>query len=166
MIRSGWMLSFVVVGAVPIALAACTPADCDPSRAELFAGIGCAASGSYAAREAKLRNDVVAAQAIELQRQAQASQAAAGAAIAQQDLVRRRNQLSMLDGRLRELRRQIDAARQRQGVDQTALHNAEAQLAALQARRARVTPQSNDADLRALEGPTRELGETLSREGF
>jgi chromosome segregation ATPase len=148
------------------ALAACSPADCDPSRAELFTGIGCAASGSYAARETGLRNGLAAAQANELERQAQANQAASDAANAQRELTRKRDQLAMLDGRLNALKRELDAARRRQGVDQDALHRAQAELAALQARRAQVTPQSNDAELRALEGPTRELGEKLNRDGL
>jgi hypothetical protein len=54
-------------------LAACSPADCDPSRAGFLAGIGCI-SGGYAAREARLHNDLAAAQANELQRQAQVAQ--------------------------------------------------------------------------------------------
>jgi chromosome segregation ATPase len=149
-----------------VALAACTPADCDPSHAELFAGIGCAASGSYTAREAGLRNGLAAAQANELEQQAQANQAAAEAMSAQQDLVRKREQLAKLDGRLIALKRQLDAARGRAGVDQEALRRAQADLTTLQARRDQVTPQSSEADLRALEGPTRELGERLNHDGL
>jgi hypothetical protein len=149
-----------------IVLAGCTAAGCDPNQAELFTGIGCAVSGSYGAREAGLRSNLAAAQANELQRQADATRARAGEASAREDLVRRQEQLALLDKRLRELKRQLEAARQRQGVNQVALRRAQDELAALQARRARVSPQSGDDELRALEGPTRELGEKLSREGL
>jgi chromosome segregation ATPase len=166
MMRARSLLQWPIAGIGVVILAGCTPADCDPNRAELFAGIGCSASGSYAARETSLRNNLAASQANELQRQADASRAGAQAAAAQQDLNRRRAQLAMLDGRLAALQRQLDEARQRQGIDQAALHNAETRLATLQARRARVSPQSNDADVGALDGPTRDLSETLRREGF
>jgi hypothetical protein len=72
----------------------------------------------------------------------------------------------MLDGRLAALRRQVDAARQRQGVDQDALNRAQASLAALQDRRAHMPAQPGDADLGALEGQTRALDETLRRSGL
>jgi chromosome segregation protein len=148
------------------ALSGCTAADCDPSRADLFSGIGCAASGSYAARESQLRSGVAAAQANELERQSEASRAAADAANAQQDLVHKRQQLAAVDRQLNTLRLRLDAARQRQGVDQEALRRAQAELDALRTQRAQVSPQSNDADLRALDAPMRELGDRLNRDGL
>jgi chromosome segregation ATPase len=143
-------------------VAGCTTADCDPSRAELFAGIGCAASGQYATRETGLRNNLATAQANELEQQARASAAAAEAKSAQQTLESKQQQVAILDGQLAALRRQVDAARRRQGVDQAALNRAQADLAALQARRAQVSPQSNEADIRALDQKTKELTEKLN----
>jgi len=148
------------------ALAGCTPADCDPTHAELFAGIGCATSGSYAARTVGLQNGLRAAEANQLEQQARASRAAADEINAEHDLNRRRSELAMLDGRLAALRRQVDAARQRQGVDQDALNRAQASLAALQDRRAHMPAQPGDSDLGALEGQTRALDETLRRSGL
>jgi chromosome segregation ATPase len=71
-----------------------------------------------------------------------------------------------LDGRLNQLRRQLDAARQRQDVNQDELHRLQDELAAIRARRAQASPQSNEADLRALDATTRELTERLSRDGL
>ena len=147
-------------------LAACTPADCDPTRADLFAGVGCTASGSYAARVTGLQNNLAAAQANELQQRADASRVAGEAVAAQQDLNRRRSQLAVLDGRWRGLQRQLDEASRRQNVDQAAVRDAEAKLAALRAKRGQATPQTGDADLRALESSTSDLERSLRQEGF
>jgi chromosome segregation ATPase len=155
----------IIALAAAAALAGCTTADCDPSRADLFSGIGCSASGRYAAREAGLRNDLAGAQANELEQQAHANAAAADAARAQSDLQAKRQAVAKLDRQLDSLKRQVAAARQRQGVDQASLGRAEADLAALQARREQVSPQSNDADLRALERSTQELNDKLNHDG-
>jgi hypothetical protein len=166
MMRGGTLARVALAVAGFAWLPACTPADCDPAHAEFFAGLGCSVSGSYTAREVSLRNNLAAAQAIELQRQADASRAAAEAETAQQDLARRRRQLALLDGRLRELQRQLDAASHRQGVDQAAVRDAEARLAALRAKRVQVPSQPGDAELRALEGPTQDLEKSLRQQGF
>lgn len=147
-------------------LAGCTPAQCDPNRADLFTGIGCETSGSYAARTTTLRNVAAAAQENELEQQAAAGRASAEEASAAHALQRRREQLAVLDGRLRAIQRELDAARRRQGVDQSALQRAQARLAQLRAQRAQVTPHSDDSQLRALEAPTRALNEQLQREGL
>jgi chromosome segregation ATPase len=143
-------------------VAGCTTADCDPSHADLFAGIGCAASGQYGARETGLRNDLAAAQANELEQKASAGRAAAQAQDAQRDLESKQQQVAILDGQLAALKRQVDAARRRQGVDQAALDRARAELAGLQARRAQLSPQSNEAEIRALDEKTRELTRNLN----
>lgn len=147
-------------------VSACTPASCDPNQTELFSGIGCQVSGSYAARETALRNNLAASQANELEQQAASSRASADEANVAQELEQRRRQLALLDGRLQAMQREIDAARQRQDVDQGALGRAQAHLAQLRAQRAQVTPQSDDAQLRALEAPTRALGDELRHEGL
>ena len=156
----------VVAIALIVLLAGCTPAACDPSQAEFFSGVGCAVSGSYGARESELRTGVTEARANALEQQLQADRARADQASAQQELARHRNQLALLDGRLRELRRQLDLARQRQGINQDAVKQAEQELRRLQNARSTVSPTSTDADLHALEAPTRELDQRLDREGL
>jgi chromosome segregation ATPase len=148
------------------AICGCTPAACDPSTADLFSGIGCQVSGSYATRQTGLRNDLAAAQANEMQRQADATQAAADEANAAEALDRRRRQLAILDGRLHAMERELAAASHRQDVDQAALQRANQQLNLLRAQRAQVTTQSDDSKLRALEAPTQALNDELTRDGL
>jgi chromosome segregation ATPase len=151
--------------AMLLALAACAPGDCDPNNAELFTGIGCAAGGGYRARETTLRDSLAASQARELESQAAATRASADEANARMDLDARRRQLAILDGRLQQLSRQVEAARHRRDVDQTALRRAEANLEALRARRAQLPAQPSQQQLHDLEGSTRALGETLDQAG-
>jgi hypothetical protein len=142
------------------ALAACSAADCDPSRAGFIDGIGCA-GGGYQLRQTSLNQGVAIAQANELEQKAKATQAAGTAASAQADLAARQRRMAKLDANLAGLRQRLHVASARQGVDQQAVRQISAQIDELYRQQAASRSNPVDANLHAMEDRQRQLVKML-----
>ncbi len=153
--------AWLAIGAL-LGLAACAPQQCDPSQAGFFSGIGCAASGSYAARNQYQQSELAQQRAAAAQSQAQAQDqgARASQALLTRDQARRR--LGAVDQQNARLRTHLNAARARGDVDQARLDGAQAELDDLQRQRARLQRGATDGDMRALEDHERRLRDQLS----
>ncbi len=145
-----------------LGLAACTPQQCDPSQAGFLSGIGCAASGSYAARNQSQQYDLAQQSAVAAQNrdQAQYEGARASEALLSRDQARRR--LGALDQQTAQLRTRLGVARARGGADQARLRAAQSELDDLQRQSARLQTGASEEQVRALEARRRRLNDQIS----
>ena len=155
------MRSLLSLGAL-FGLVACTPQQCDPSQAGFLSGIGCAASGSYAARNQSQRSDLAQQSAVAAQSrdQAQHEGARASEALLSRDQARRR--LGTVDQQTAQLRTRLGAARARGGVDLARLNAAQLELDDLQRQSARLQSGASEEDVRALEARRRRINDQIS----
>jgi hypothetical protein len=140
-----------------LALGACAAQNCNPSTADFFSGIGCEVSGANAQNEQALQRNLSNAR-LDLARQRADARAAAVQASSDQA------NLAALQARLREtarqeaqLRRQVDAARTRQGADAAAVQRATADLDALEAARRNAAAAPSPAAVEDVERRRRAL---------
>jgi chromosome segregation ATPase len=143
-----------------VALASCSSTGCDPSRAGFLEGISCT-SGGYQQREAFLNQGVAQAQANMLEERAQAASAAQTAAAAQARLSARRQELTRLDARLAELRRQLQVTAARGATNQEELHRASARIAELSQMQATARTDPTEANLRAIQDRQQQVAKLL-----
>ena len=152
----------VLAGSALLALAGCSSQQCDPSQAGFLSGIGCAASGSYAARN-QYQQSVLAQQSTAASQNrvlAHDEGARASQALVTRDEARRR--LGAVDRQIAQLRTRLSAARARGDVSQIRLSDEQAELNALQRQRAEVQGVATDEQLRALENQQRRLRDQLT----
>lgn len=143
-------------------LAACSPQQCDPSQAGFLSGLGCAASGSYAARN-QYQQSELAQQTMAASRsrsQAQDEGARASQALVTRDQARRR--LGAVDRQTAQLRAHFNAAHARGDLSQIRLSDAQAELNALQRERAGLQGGATEEQLRALEDHERRVMDQLT----
>lgn len=155
------MRVFLTVMAL-LGLGACSAQQCDPSQAGFLSGIGCAASGSYAARN-QIQQSELAQQSMAVSQsraQAQDEGARASQALVTRDQARRR--LGAVDRQTAQLRTRFKAARARGDISQIRLSDAEAELNALQRERTGLQGAATDEQLRALESHERRLRDQLT----
>jgi len=145
-----------------LGLAACAPQQCDPSQAGFLSGIGCAASGSYAARNQSQQVELAQQNAVALQSRAQAQNegARASEALLTRDQARRR--LGAVDRQTAQLRSRLNAARARRGVDQARLSEAQSELDSLERRRSSLQGSASAEQIRTLEEQQRRFREQFS----
>jgi len=155
------LTSFLVLGAL-LGLAACSPQQCDPLQAGFLSGIGCVASGSYAARNQSQQSELGQQSAVASQNRARAQDQGvrASQALVTRDQARRR--LSAIDRQTAEYRARLNTARARGGVDQVRLSEAQDQLNALQRQRAMLPGDATEAQLRDLEAKRQWVNDQLS----
>jgi chromosome segregation ATPase len=133
-------------------LAACSsPGACDPTRADLFTGIGCSVGGGYSTRTTDLVSQRDAAEQERLQQIAAEGQADTERAAAEQQLRDRQQRLATLRRQTTDMQRRLDAARQRQGADAAAVAHVQAELTALQQQQTALPAAPSDAEIRAVE---------------
>lgn len=143
-------------------LAGCTSGGCDPSRADLFSGIGCAVSGDYARRTADLQQGVDDARLRAGYNREQLARAEADRAAAEDEHRQRLNQLALLDGRLGALKARIAEARRR-GVDEGTLAPAQQRANELDRQRGGLSPAASRAELERLSRGIDELNHQIDR---
>jgi len=150
-----------LAGSALLGLAACSPQQCDPSQAGFLSGIGCAASGSYAARNQNQQSELAqqSTAASQSRDQAQGEGARASQALLTRDQARQR--LGAVDRQTAQLRARLNSARVRGGVSQIQLSDAQAELDALQRERAGLHGAATDEQLRALEDHQRRLRDQI-----
>ncbi len=151
-----------MAGSTLLGLAACSPQQCDPSQAGFLSGLGCAASGSYAARNQYQQSELAqqSTAASQSRDQAQGEGARASQALLTRDQTRRR--LGAVDRQTAQLRTRLNAARVRGGVSQIRLSDAQAELDALQRERAGLHGAATDEQLRVLEDHQRRLRDQIT----
>jgi hypothetical protein len=133
-------------------LAACSsPGACDPTRADLFTGIGCSVGGGYNTRTTELVSQRDAAEQERLQQIAAESRADTERTVAEQQLRDHQQRLATLRRQTADMQRRLDAARLRQGADAEAAAHVQAELTALQQRQAALPAAPSDAEIRAVE---------------
>jgi len=109
-------------------------------------------NGGFQGRQAYLEQNLAASRANALEQQSQAEQASANAAAAQRDLAARRRTISRLDGRLAEMRGQLQTAASRPDVNEAAVRQATAQLNDLEHEQHLISHENPaDADLHIIE---------------
>jgi len=145
-----------------LGLAACTPQQCDPSQAGFLSGIGCAASGSYAARNQYQQSKLAQQGASASQNRAQAQDEGVRASQALLTRHQARQRLGAVDQQTARLRARLIAARARGSLDQVRLSDAQAELNALQRERAGLQGIATDEQLRALEDHERRVRDQLT----
>ena len=143
-----------------LASAACTPQACDPSQAGFFSGIGCEASGSYATRNQYQQTALAQQSSALLQNRAAAINEGdrANRALIGRDEARRR--LAVSDRETQRLRARLASARAR-GGDDVRLHQAQAEVDALQSQRAGLQNGASPEQLRAYEDRHRRMMDSL-----
>lgn len=154
-------MRFAIVGAAALLGAAgCTPQSCDPSQAGFLSGIGCEASGSYATRNQYQQSALAQENATALQNRAAAINEGgrANRALIGRDEARRR--LAVSDRDTQRLRARLAAARA-SGGDQVRLHQAQAEVDALQSQRAGLQNGATPDQLRAYEERHRRMMDSL-----
>jgi len=137
--------------ALPFALAACAPQDCDPSRdRSIFQVAGCVTGGGYQQRVDRLGAQADRAEADRAAAEADRSRAEARRDTAASQAARLRADLASQQTRSIALERDISSARQRARMNQQQLGQLEQDLAALRAEqeRLRATPASPAAQQR------------------
>lgn len=134
-------------------LAACSAQNCDPMAAGFFSGIGCEASGAYAARQRAQTDQLAQARTNLYAQQAAARSAEAERITAQENLADMQARLAAVERDTAALRRRLDAARRRQGADLAAIAHAQADLDALDRdrTRAQASPTPDPAAVETIE---------------
>jgi hypothetical protein len=146
-----------------LGLAGCaTSTGCDPAQAGFLESLGCS-NGGFQNRQVMLEQNLAASRANALEQRAAASRAGAEARSAQRDLAARRQAMAQLDSRLAAMRSRLQSAESRPGVDQTAVHQASAQLNDLARQQSKISHQDpSDADLRIIEDRQRKMMQILN----
>jgi len=135
------------------AVAGCAGQNCDPSQAGFLSGIGCEASGQFAARNQAQQQQLSQenANAASAQSAQQREQSRETNAILTRDQARQR--LNAVDRQNTQLRARVAALRRSGNADRAQLSEAERELNDIQ--RARASGPNSDADIRALEARQR-----------
>jgi predicted RNase H-like nuclease (RuvC/YqgF family) len=150
---------------VVLALGGCSAAQCDPSRADFFSGVGCSVGGGYGQRTGALQNTLSTEQSRDIAAREEAGQqehiAAASEAEAQ-SLQRRVDEMQRSQAKLRQ---QLAAAQQRRGAQDSTLQKARRDVDQLdrKIREQQVSPSPDAAAVRQLERDQNQLLQVISR---
>jgi hypothetical protein len=154
-----------VVPILVLALGGCSAAQCDPSQADFFSGIGCTGGGGYAQRTKALQNTLATEQTwgMAALQQAGEQEQAAAAAEAEAEVLRRK--ISDMQRSQVELRQKLAAAQQRRGAQPAYLQRARRELDQLDTKlREQQTGVSPDpATMRQIERDQNQLLQQISR---
>jgi hypothetical protein len=145
-----------------LALGACAAQNCNPSTAGFFDGIGCEVSGANSQNERALQNTLVNART-DLARQRAAAQAAGAQRSADEA------NLAAMQARLRDtarqdaqLRRQVDAARARQGAGAAGVVRAQTELDGLERARSAAAAAPSPGAMEDVERRRRAVTDALT----
>jgi chromosome segregation ATPase len=129
-----------------VGLAACTSPNCDPNQAGFFSGIGNAASGCYASKDAAYQQQLNQSAAWRDQQKGNAATAAANASAANQNLADAEQRLGEVRRQTAIMEGQLSAMRSRTDLSQSALRQAQQAIDELHRRQnaaaAAPTPQA------------------------
>lgn len=132
-------------------LAGCSSTqDCNPDQAGFFSGIGCSVGGGYQNRTQNLQNQLGAEQQNAAQQQQRAQQSYQQANQLQDNIAQRRNELSKIDSQAWAVRQKIQQAKANHSLTTKELQTKEKQLAAYNAKRAKVSTNPSQQDINAL----------------
>lgn len=145
------------------AIAGCAAQDCDPNRADLFAGIGCSVGGGYATRTQGLQAQYQAASANAQSQSLAAITAEQEAQNSQDELRRRQAELADLDRSTGDLRRRLAIAKRQHTASAERVRAAETQLAALTQERQTVGAASSPGQIDDLKRQQQKLADILSQ---
>ena len=160
MLRVAWCS---LILSMPMLMTGCAAQQCDPNRADLFSGIGCAAGGGYANRTRDLQGQYQAASSNAQSQSLAAIAAQQEVGDAQAQLAQRERELAELDQSSAELRRRLDAAKHQHGVSQDRVKAAEAELARLRQERSRTGASSSQAQIDALKQRQQKVADIMAR---
>lgn len=144
------------------ALSACAGQNCDPSRTDLFTGIGCSAGGGYTARTQGLQSQYGAAASNAQGQTLAAREAQQEAAEAQHDLSERQVELAALDKKTATLHARLLAARHDHTLSEARLRAAETNLRELTDQRQATSPTPSDADLAGIKARQKKMADIMS----
>jgi chromosome segregation ATPase len=143
-------------------LSSCASQDCDPSRTDLFTGVGCSVGNGYNGRSQALQSQYTAAQQNAQTQSLAAREAGREAAEAQDALARRRNELAMLDRQAEALRARLKAVREGGRISEARLHAAQSSLASLSRQRQETSAAPSQAELDALKRRQQKVADIMS----
>ncbi len=144
-------------------VAGCAAQQCDPNRADLFSGIGCAAGGGYATRTRDLQGQYQTASTNAQSQSLAAIAAQQEESDSQAQLAQRERELAELDQSSDELRRRLDVAKRQQGVSRDRVKAAEAELARLSQQRSQTGASSSQAQIDALKQRQKKIADIMAR---
>ncbi|MDI2111906.1 hypothetical protein [Commensalibacter nepenthis] len=132
-------------------LAACSSTqDCNPDQSNFFSGIGCSVGGGYQNRTQNLQNQLSSEKQNATQQQQQAKQSYQQANQLQNDIAQRRNELSKIDSQAWSVRQKLQKAKTDHSMTSQEVKQKEKQLAAYNAKRAKVSADPSQQDINAL----------------
>lgn len=124
--------------------------DCNPDQAGFFSGIGCSVGGGYQNRTQNLQNQLGSEQQNATAQQQKAQQSYQQANKLQDSIAQRRNELSKIDSQAWAARQKIQQAKANHSLTAKELQAKEKQLAAYNAKRAKVSTDPSQQDINAL----------------
>lgn len=124
--------------------------DCNPDQAGFFSGIGCSVGGGYQNRTQNLQNQLGTEQQNAVAQQQRAQQSYQQANQLQDSIAQRRNELSKIDSQAWTVRQKIQQAKANHSLTSKELQSKEKQLAAYNAKRAKVSANPSQQDINAL----------------
>jgi chromosome segregation ATPase len=148
-----------------LALGGCTAAQCDPSRADFFSGVGCSVGGGYSQRTGALQNTLTAEQSRDIAARQEAARQQRIAAASEADLAALQRRVNEMQRNQARLRQQVAQAQQRRGAQDATLQQARRDLDQLDRRiREQQTSRTPDAaTVRQLQDAQNKLVEEISR---
>lgn len=144
------------------ALSACAPQNCDPSRTDLFTGVGCSAGGGYVARTQGLQSQYGAAANNAQGQTLAAREAQQEAEEAQRDLNQRQAELALLDRQTDALHARLIAARRDHSLSEARLQAAEGNLKELMHQRQATSASPTDSDLAVIKSRQKKVADIMS----
>jgi chromosome segregation ATPase len=111
-----------------LALSSCTAAQCDPTQADFFSGVGCSVGSGYGQRTNALQNTLASEQSRDIAARQEAAQQQRIAAASEADLAALQRRVSEMQRNQAKLRQQLAQAQQRRGAQDATLQQARGEL--------------------------------------
>jgi chromosome segregation ATPase len=148
-----------------LALGGCAAAQCDPSRADFFSGVGCSVGGGYGQRTGALQNTLATEQGRDVAARQEAVQQQRVAAASEADLAALQRRVSEMQRSQARLHQQLAQAQQRRGAQDAGLQQARRELDQLDRKiKEQQTSRAPDATtVQQLQDAQSKLVEEISR---
>jgi chromosome segregation ATPase len=148
-----------------LALGGCTAAQCDPSRADFFSGVGCSVGGGYNQRTGTLQNTLSTEQGRDVAARQEAVQQQRIAATSEADLAALQRRVNEMQRNQARLHQQLAQVQQRRGAQDATLQQTRRELDQLDRKiKEQQTSRAPDATtVQQLQDAQSKLVEEISR---
>lgn len=148
-----------------LALGSCTTAQCDPSRADFFSGVGCSVGSGYNQRTSTLQNTLATEQTRDVTARQEAIQQQRIAASSEADLAALQRRVHEMQRNQAKLHQQLAQVQQHRGAQDATLQQARRELDQLdrKIREQQTSPMPDATTVKQLQDAQNKLVEEISR---